>query len=98
MKVYEKYPDLKGQLDALGGVRRDEILADMLVSDSEYIKLRDNRANASMALLATLDGDTARLFEAYSDSLYAHESHELDMVYRQATRDTLAVLMENGLL
>jgi hypothetical protein len=98
MKYLEKHPNLREQFDSLGENRRNEILSQLLESDSEYVKLRDERANASSVLRESLSETQAELFEKYSDSLYAQDVYELDAVYRQAIYDTLRILSENGLI
>ena len=100
MKIFAQYPELnlKERLEELCENRRNEILTEMLESDGEYVKLRDERADTSMALREILDEKDVGLFEKYSDAVYAHEIHELDAVYRQATADTLKLLQESGLI
>ena len=98
MKIFEKYPDLKKRLEALQENRRNEILERLLENNEEYIKLRDERAAASMALRDALDNKQVKLFEEYSDSIYAQEIFELDELYGQAMSDTLEILEESGLL
>ena len=98
MKIFEKYPDLKKRLEALKENRRNEILESLLESNDDYIKLRDERAATSMDLRNALDGTQVKLFEKYSDSIYAQEIFELDELYRQAISDTLEILEESGLL
>jgi len=98
IEILEKYPILKNQFESLYENRRNEILNQMMESDSEYIKLSSERANASKALRAVLDDKTAELFEKYSDSLHVHEIHEIDAVYKQAVCDALTILQRNGLI
>ena len=99
MEIFAKYPNLKlkERLEELYENRRNEILTELLEFD-EYVKLRDERAEASMALREILDESGAELFEKYSDAVYAHEIHELDSVYRQAIADALKLLQESGLI
>ena len=78
MKIFEKYPDMKKRLEALQENRRNEILERLLENNEEYIKLCDERATASMALRNALDDEKVKLFEEYSDNIYAQEIFKLD--------------------
>jgi hypothetical protein len=98
MEILEKYPHLKTQFEALYENRRNEILNQMLETDTEYIRLRGKRADASMALKRAIDDSKAYLLENYADSVLAHEIYELDSVYKQAVCDTLILLSKNGII
>lgn len=98
MEFLEKTPALKKQFEALYENRQNEILSEILKKDEGYIKLNNERAEASTALREVLDDEAMELFEKYSDSLYAHEIYEIDTVYRQAVLDTLTLLQENGMI
>jgi hypothetical protein len=96
LEILHRYPGLQSTFDRLCQTRRDEILAHLTASDSQYDSLRRNRADASMALLGALSDDA--LLEAYSDAVYAQESYELDAVYRLALYDALDALNHRGIL
>ena len=98
MKILANNPIVKEQLESLCGSRRNEILTELLENDSEYKRLCTERTNASMVLREALDNKTVKLFEAYSDCLYAQDVFELDLMYRQAMFDTLKTLAENNLI
>jgi len=99
MDIFEKYPQLKEVLEMLCQTRRDEILADMVRVDMDYMKLCKDRADTSIALQKSLDGiNKGALLEAYSDAVYAQEVYELDTIYRQALYDMLCVLQNEGLI
>ena len=94
-----KHPEIAARFETLRSTRRDEILSEMVETDKEYNKLRQNRADASMALKAALEGEGQHaLLEAYSDAVYAQEVYELDAVYKQALRDAINVFEEHGLI
>ena len=99
MDILEKHPELKKQLDKLLQTRRSEILNDMPETDSDYKKLVQERTQASMALknmLISFESD--KLFEEYSDTIYAQEIYELDAIYKQAFIDAVNVCQEQELL
>jgi hypothetical protein len=99
MDIIDRYPKLKEKLESLCQTRRDEILACLVDTNSEYEKLNRERADASMALKNAIEGTAAdELFEEYSDAVYAQEVYELDVVYRQATIDVLKVLENREVL
>jgi hypothetical protein len=98
MEILINYPAIKEQLESLCRSRRNEILSELLEGDSEYKRLCIERANASMILRKSLDDKMAKLFEVYSDCLYAQDVFELDLIYRQAIFDTLKILAENNLI
>ena len=99
MDVFEKYPELKKQFEILSQTRRDEILDCMLKTDVEYKAIVQSRTQASMSLKNKLaDAESSELFEKYSDAVYAQEVYELDVIYKQAFIDAIAVCQEQGIL
>jgi len=99
MEILEKYPELKTRLESLYEDRSHEILSQLLKNDDAYIKLCDERANASMALKNSIVGtESDALLEKYSDAIYELEIYEQNILYRQAIRDVLNILDEIGLL
>jgi len=99
MNIFNNRPDLKNIFDVLHETRRDEILADMLITDDVYTTLCDGRTEASMLLKNAIAGTPADdLFEKYSDTIYRQEIYELDSVYKQAFFDAVIVLEQRGLL
>ena len=99
MDIFTKHPNVKGAFEALCLTRRDEILTQMLKTDSNYDKLIKKRADSSMALKKSISGTNADiLFEAYSDAVYAQEIYELDIIYKQALYDALDLLKNHGII
>lgn len=99
MDFFDKYSKLEKQFEILCRTRRDEILSHIIETDSEYESLRRNRADASMVLKEVLGRSNAdRLFEEYSDAVYAQEVYELDTIYRQALYDALEAVRNQGIL
>ena len=98
MEALQKYPNIKKRIESLYESRCNEILSRMIEVDNEYARLRNERADASMALREILDEVGIGLVEKYSDSVYAQEVNELDEIYKQATIDVLNILHESKLL
>jgi hypothetical protein len=99
MDILDRYPELKEKFETLCQTRRDEILACLVDSDSEYDNLSQKRVDASMALktaISELEAD--KLFEVYTDTVYDQEIYEIDAVYKQAWIDALEAMKEKGLL
>ena len=93
MESIEKHSELIEQLSELFKTRRNEILTEMLITDGEYKRLCEERADASMALKNAVVGtEAARLFEEYSDTIFAQEVYELDSIYKQAVYDILEII------
>ena len=98
METLDKYPEIAKLLEDLCSTRRDEIIAQMIETDSVYKKLCRERAEASSALKNALDVDEDELFEKYSDTIYAQEIYEIDAIYRQAFCDAVNILKLKELL
>jgi hypothetical protein len=86
--------------EKLSESRVNEILAYLLETDAGYQKLTEKRAQSSMMLKNTIAGSKEAdiLFEEYSDAVYAQESYELEIVYKQGFIDAVADLYDKGLL
>jgi hypothetical protein len=68
-----------------------EFLNELRKSDAEYKKLCDVRADYSTALKkAAVAAGVDDLFEQYSDSIFAQEVYELEIVYRQGFTEGVA--------
>jgi len=99
MDILLKYPAVKEEFEKLSRTRCSEILDSMLKTDNRYKELIQRRSSASMALKNILDGfEPNKLFEEYSDSIYAQEIYELDFIYEQAFTDAVIVFQEQKIL
>lgn len=99
MEYFRSHPELEKEMETLCQTRRDEILSQMVESDSEYNELCRKRADASMALNNVLiENKKEYLLEQYSNAIFAQEVYELEAFYKQALIDTVNTLHELGLL
>lgn len=100
MDIFEKYPEVKKQFEKLLQTRRNEILDHILETDEEYKKLVRERMQASMSLknIMLVDSEANILFEKYSDTIYAQEIYELEVIYKQAFIDAIIVCQNQELL
>jgi len=76
------------EFEKLCVTRREEIINNLLKSDTTYQKLTHKRAITSQAVMDALNNQGMLiLFEAYSDAIYAQEVYELEAVYKEAFHD-----------
>ena len=96
MDIQNISPKLKNELEKLLLTRRNEILTQMLSTDSAYKALFDRRTQESMALKNMfVDSDIDILFERYSDAIYAQEIYELDAAYKQGFIDAVEIIFNS---
>ena len=91
--IFEQHPILAKRFELLYQTRCSEFLENMLETDSVYACLQRERANASMELMDAL-GDI-QLFDKYSDTVYALEIYEHEIIYRQALKDAWDLFREH---
>jgi len=98
MEFLNKHPELTKKIESFCKNRRNEILSEILEIDEKYKNLCYERAKTSMSLKELLNETGILLLEKYSDSIYAQEVYELEVLYRQAVYDILNILGNNGLI
>ena len=100
MDILNRYPELKNKLEQLLQTRRDKILDYLLETDEKYRELTKKRIQSSMALKNIVAGlkEPDKVFEEYSDAVFAQEIYELEAVYKQGFIDAVVDLYDNGLL
>jgi len=99
MDILKKHPNIAKQFDEMYKNRLNEILAEMLENDEKYKVLCEKRKKASIALKQAVKAtETDKLFEYYSDASLAHDSYELDAVYRKGVEDAVSIFSQNGVI
>ncbi|MCL1878990.1 MAG: hypothetical protein FWF80_09030 [Defluviitaleaceae bacterium] len=89
-EMYVKYPFIPEIFEKMSKHRRDEIIAEMLMSDEKYKELTRVRADTSQIVMDTFIGlGREDSFEAYSDAIYAEENYALDALYKEAFLDAV---------
>jgi hypothetical protein len=92
-EILKKYPAIKTSFEDLCDTRREEIINELLMSDTDYQLLTQRRADTSEAVLRILSEQGATdPFESYSDAVYAEEVYELDVIYREAFFDAVETM------
>ena len=80
------------EFEKLCVARREEIINNLLKSDTTYQKLTHKRATTSQAVMDALNNQgMLSLFEAYSDAIHAQEVYELEAVYKEAFHDAAKI-------